>query len=73
MFIMINNNFSILLAKKLLKITQVANDTGLSRTTLTNLYYRRTNLISLDVLDKLCRYLDCNVGDILNYEEGWNG
>jgi len=65
---MINNNFSILLAKKLLKITQVANDTGLSRTTLTNLYYRRTNLISLDVLDKLCRYLDCNVGDILNYE-----
>ena len=66
---MINNKFSVLLAERLLKISTVSKETGISRTTLTNLYYKRTNQISIEVLDKLCSYLNCTVNDILEYKE----
>lgn len=66
---MINNKFSILLVERLLKISTIAKETGISRTTLTNLYYRRTDKISFEVLNKLCKYLNCNVQDILEYKE----
>ncbi len=66
---MIDNKFSELLARKLIKITDIANNTGISRTTLTNLYYRRTKYISLEVLDKICKYLDCTVEDIIEFND----
>jgi len=66
---MIINKFSTILGERLLKISKIADDTGISRTTLTNLYYRRLNGISFEVLGKLCRYLDCSVSDILEYRE----
>lgn len=66
---MVNNKFSGLLGSKLLKITKVAQETGISRTTLTNLYYKRTQQISFEVLDKLCQYLECEVQDIIEYEK----
>ena len=69
MSIMINNKFSTMLGERLLKISRIAEETGISRTTLTNLYYRRSTQISFDVLDKLCKYLNCSVGDILEYKE----
>ncbi|WP_250278016.1 helix-turn-helix domain-containing protein [[Clostridium] colinum] len=69
MYTMINNKFSVLLAERLLKISTVSRDTGISRTTLTNLYYKRTNQISIEVLDKLCSYLNCTVNDILEFKE----
>ena len=55
---MLNNNLSKILGEKLLKIATVSKDTGISRTTLTNLYYKRSNAISGEVLNKLCSYLD---------------
>lgn len=65
----IKNKFSTILAEKLLKINKISNDTGISRTTLTNLYYRRNKCVSFDVLAKLCKYLKCNVQDIFEYVE----
>lgn len=67
---LINNNFSTVLGKRLLKISKISKDTGISRTTLTNLYYRRSSYISFEVLDKLCKYLNCSVGELFEYEEG---
>lgn len=66
---MIVNKFSVVLAERLLKISTVAKATGISRTTLTDLYYRRTKAVTLEVLDKLCTYLHCNVDDILEFKE----
>ncbi len=60
-----DNNLSAILGERLIKVTQVAKDTGISRTTLTNLYYKRSKAISGDVLHKLCDYLNCSVGDLL--------
>ena len=64
---MMHNKFSELLGNKLIKTSKISADTGISRTTLTHLYYRRSKQVSLDVLDKLCKYLGCKVGDIIEY------
>lgn len=64
----IKNNFSTLLGAKRLKISDVSRDTGISRQTLTPLYYGREAGISYRVLGKLCSYLNCSVGDLLEVE-----
>ena len=64
----LNNKFSALLGAKLLKITEVAKQTGVSRTTLTELYYRRSKGISFDTLIKLCEYLECSISDIIDVD-----
>lgn len=63
--ITINNNLARLAGEKLVKISQISKDTGISRTTLTNLYYKRSGSISGRVLDSLCRYFGCTVGELL--------
>ena len=64
---MIRNKFSVILGEKLLRISKVAQDTGVSRTTLTNLYFRRAQGVTFEVLDKLCKYLECDVNDLFEY------
>ncbi|EMA6342215.1 helix-turn-helix transcriptional regulator [Bacillus cytotoxicus] len=59
------NNFNFILEKKKETISEISRKTGISRTTLTNLYYQRNKAISLDVLEKICIYLNCSVSDIL--------
>jgi len=66
---MIDNNFSVVLAKRLLKISTVAKATGISRTTLTNLYYRRSAYVTFEVLDRLCAYLGCPVGELFEFTD----
>lgn len=67
---MIINKFSVLMAQRLLKISTLAKATGISRVTLTHLYYRRSKQIDLETLDKLCDYLHCSVGDIIEFQKG---
>jgi Predicted transcriptional regulator len=66
------NNFAVVLAKKHLKISETARKTGISRTTLTNLYYNKSSAISFEVLSKLCGFLNCDVGDIITCDKGVN-
>jgi putative transcriptional regulator len=66
---MIDNNLSTILGKKLINISTVSKATGISRSTLTSLYYRRSKGISFDVLGKLCEYLDCEVNDLFKYRK----
>lgn len=69
---MIVNKFSLLLAERLLKVSDVSRDTGISRTTLTALYYRRNAGIQFDTLDRLCEYFNCNIEEIIFYQEEEN-
>lgn len=62
---MVISGFAAVLGERRLKISKVSRETGISRSTLTNLYYGRGAFISYEVLSKLCTYLDCTVGDIL--------
>lgn len=66
---MIISNLSEILGKKRIKIAQVIKDTGISRPTLTSLYYNNGSGINFDTLSKLCKYLDVKPNDILYYSE----
>ena len=70
---MINNKFSMLLGKRLVKISEVSRETGISRTTLTSLYYKKSTKISFDVLDKLCSYFECSISDIIELKNNITG
>lgn len=65
MIVKASNRFSTLLGERKLKISKVAKDTGISRTTLTNLYYGKTKGVTFAVLEKLCTYFGCSPGDLL--------
>lgn len=59
------NNFSIILATKRKKISDVHADTGISTTTLTNLYYERDVNPSANTLIRIAKYLECTVDELL--------
>jgi putative transcriptional regulator len=64
---MIRCNLSTLMGAKKLKISDVCNETGLNRTTVTNLYYEKTVRVELEAIEKLCEFFSCKVGDLLEY------
>lgn len=39
--------------------------TGISRTTISNLYNENSKGIQFDTLDKLCNFFNCDVGELL--------
>lgn len=67
---MIKCHLSRVLGERRLKISDVARDTGLNRGTLTRLYHETAERIELDVLDALCRYLRCDLSDLLEFVDG---
>ena len=66
---MIKCHLSTLMGERKLKIADVAKDLDVHRNTITLLYYERAKRIDFDVLDKLCKYFDCSVADILEFKE----
>jgi len=66
-FILIRSNLSVLLAERNLKISQVSKDTGISRTTLTALYYNTGQGIQFETLNKLCLYLKTTPEKIISF------
>tara|TARA_Y100000034_G_scaffold100534_1_gene124001 strand:+ start:188 stop:361 length:174 start_codon:yes stop_codon:yes gene_type:complete len=55
-------------AKKL-KLIDVARDTGINRGTITRLYHETATRVDLEVIEALCRYLDCEVGELFELVE----
>ncbi len=64
---MINNKLSELLGKKRIRMSELQKLTGLSHTTIINLYYNRSKNISFETIDKLCKALDCNIDELFEY------
>ena len=64
---MIKCHLSRLMGERKLKIADVARDTGLNRGTITRLYQETAQRVELDVLDGLCKYLQCQVSDLFEY------
>lgn len=65
---MIKCYLSRLLGERRLKISDVARDTEINRGTLTRLYHETAERVELDALDKLCRYLKCDLSDLLKFD-----
>lgn len=64
---MIKCNLSRLLGERKLKIADLARDTGINRGTATRLYYETAERIDIEVINALCQYFGCTVGDLLEY------
>ncbi len=43
--------------------------TDLSYVTLQNLYHEKTTGVAFDTIDKICKSLECSIGDLLEYVE----
>ena len=66
---MIENKLSELMGRKRLKISDVIEGTGLARNTVAELYHGRAKRFDMDTLDKLCTFLDAEVGELLEHKK----
>ncbi|PFG10129.1 helix-turn-helix domain-containing protein [Marinobacter sp. LV10MA510-1] len=61
---MIKCHLSKLMGEKKVKIVDVARETGVNRGTITRLYHETASRVELEVIEALCRYLECEVGEL---------
>jgi len=66
---MIKCHLSKLMGERKLKIADVARDIDVHRNTITLLYYENAKRIDFDVLDKLCKYFNCTIGELIEFKE----
>ena len=64
---MMLSNLSVIMAQRKIKIAELSKITGISRTTLTSLYYNSGNGVQFDTLNKLCEALRTTPGELLLY------
>ncbi len=55
------------MGKKRIRISEMQRLTGLSESTIRRVYYDTTNNISYNTMDKICKALDCNTQELLEY------
>ena len=64
---MLKCHLSKIMGEKRLKIADVARDTGINRGTVTRLYNEEATRVELEVIEKLCAYLDVEVGQLFEF------
>ena len=57
-----------ILSSRLISISDVSYNTGLSRTTVTDIYYKRANDLKLSTLEKICDFLQITLSELIEYE-----
>ena len=62
---MIKCHLSRIMGEKKLKISDVAKEIGVNRGTITRLYQETAIRVEFEVLEKLCIYLNCEIGELL--------
>ncbi|WP_321378439.1 helix-turn-helix domain-containing protein [Trichococcus shcherbakoviae] len=62
------NHVSKIFGERLLSITEVSESTGISRNSLTRIYYKRTKAINFETIEKLCDYLQVPMSELFEYE-----
>lgn len=62
-------NIDVMLAKRKMSVTELAEKVGITIANLSILKNERAKAIRLSTLDAICRALDCQPGDILEYRE----
>jgi putative transcriptional regulator len=63
-------NIDVMLAKRKMSVTELAEKVGITMANLSILKNEKAKAIRLSTLDALCRALDCQPGDILEYKNG---
>ena len=66
---MVKCHLSRLMGEHKMSIADVARDTGIHRNTVALLYHETAKRIELDVVERLCRLFNCDVGQLLEIQE----
>ena len=69
-------NVDVMLARRKMSVTELSEKVGITMANISILKNGKAKAIKLDTLNKICRALDCQPGDILEYlpdedETGW--
>lgn len=67
---MIVINLDVVMAKRKISSKDLAEQLGITQANLSILKNQKAKAVRLETLDNLCRILDCQPGDILEYREG---
>ena len=71
---MIMVNLDVMLARRHMSLTQLSETIGLTMANLSVLKTGKAKAVRFSTLDAICRALDCQPGDILEFrEDGKNG
>ncbi len=67
-------NLDVMMAKRKMSVTELANKVDITMANLSILKNNKAKAVRFTTLDAICRALDCQPGDILEYvEEDENG
>lgn len=62
----------ILLAERKMRVADLIRGTGINKTTLHKLYNGDLTRIDLETIDRICEYLNIQVGDLFVFEKNEN-
>ena len=62
-------NIDVMLAKRKMKVSELADKVGITLANISILKNGKAKAVRLETLDKICQVLDCQPGDILEYQE----
>ena len=63
-------NIDVMLAKRKMSVTELSERVGITMANISILKNGRAKAIKVDTLDKICRALGCQPGDILEWRDG---
>ena len=62
-------NLDVMLAKRKMSMTELANEVGVTMANLSILKNNKARAVRFSTLEKICEVLDCQPGDILEYRK----
>lgn len=65
---MLKCHLSKLMGEKRLSIADVSRETKINRGVITRLYHETAIRVDLEVVEKICIYLECNIEDLFSIE-----
>ena len=66
---MIIVNIDVMLARRKMSVTELSERVGITMANVSILKNGKAKAIRIETLDKICRALDCQPGDILEYSK----
>ena len=66
---MIIVNLDVMLAKRKMKVSELAEQVGITLANISILKNGKAKAVRFETLDKICEVLDCQPGDILEHQK----
>jgi predicted transcriptional regulator len=63
-------NIDVMLAKRKMSVTRLSEEVGITIANLSVLKNGKARALKISTLAKLCKALDCQPGDLLEYQKG---